>query len=76
VAHSVRAVLDRLEYLIGRPIAVVPDQERLRPVERVQLVADITRLRTATRWRPRIALDETLRDLVAAYGLVRREPAR
>jgi nucleoside-diphosphate-sugar epimerase len=33
------------------------------------LVADIEKIRCATGWTPRIALEEALEDLVPAYGL-------
>jgi len=69
VAHTVNDILDRLRRLLGRPIAVVPDPARMRAVERMRLVADITRVRGATGWTPRISLDDTLSDLIAAYGL-------
>ena len=77
VAYSVKDILDRLRGLLGRPIAVVEDPARMRAVERMRLVADITRVHRATGWTPRITLDDTLKDLIAEYGLVhdaRRRP--
>jgi nucleoside-diphosphate-sugar epimerase len=41
----------------------------VRATERLLLVADIEKIRRVTRWTPRIALEETLEDLVPLYGL-------
>ena len=48
---------------------VVEEASRMRATERMVLVADIERIRLATAWTPRIPLQESLKDLVAAYGL-------
>ena len=69
VAWSVRDILDRLEAILGRPITVIQDASRLRATDRLVLAADITRIRGAAGWSPRLSLDDTLRDLVAAYAL-------
>ena len=39
------------------------------PTERMVLAADIEKIRRETTWTPRLSLEDTLRDLVAAYGL-------
>jgi UDP-glucose 4-epimerase len=67
-AHSVADIIAALERILGRRIEVQQDPARLRPVERTLLVADISRIRAATGWAPRVTLDAALRDLVAAYG--------
>ena len=69
VAHSVSDLVERLRRILGRPIEIVQDPARLRPVERMLLVSDISKIRRATGWRPRIGLDESLSDLADAYGL-------
>jgi UDP-glucose 4-epimerase len=69
VAHSVADIIAALRHILGRPIEIEQDASRLRPVERMLLVADIRRIRRATGWAPRVTFDETLRDLVDAYGL-------
>ena len=73
VAHSVGDILELLRRILGRPIEVVPDRSRTRATERMLLVADIGKIRDTARWAPRIALEESLKDLVPAYGL-RKEP--
>ncbi len=68
-AHSVSDLLDRLRRILGRPLIVVQEPVRVRANERMTLLADIGRIRNETGWSPRVSLDDTLRDLVAAYGL-------
>jgi UDP-glucose 4-epimerase len=69
VAHSVADIVAALGRILGRRIEILHDAARLRPVERMLLVADISRIRRATGWAPRVTLEESLRDLVDAYGL-------
>lgn len=69
VAHSVADIVDSLRRILGRPIEIRQDASRLRPVERMLLVADIDRIRRTTGWTPGVTFEETLRDLVEAYGL-------
>ncbi len=69
VAHSVQDIVESLEPIRSRPITVVQDPSRVRATERMVLVADMSKIRRATAWSPRVSLEDTLRDLVAAYGL-------
>jgi UDP-glucose 4-epimerase len=69
VASSVQDIVDRLEHILGRSITVLQDSTRMRTSERMMLVADIGGIRRATGWMPRFSLDESLTDMVAAYGL-------
>ena len=69
VTYSVQDILERLGRILGRPITAVQDASRLRATERMVLAADINRIRRETSWSPGLSLDDTLRDLVAAYGL-------
>ena len=69
VAHSVEDIVGLIGRVLGREIEIVRDASRLRPVERMLLVADISRIRQATGWAPLVTLEESLRDLADAYGL-------
>jgi UDP-glucose 4-epimerase len=69
VAHSVTDILALLHRILGRAIRVVQEPSRLRATERMLLVADVKRICHETPWTPRISLEDTLKDLVAAYGL-------
>jgi UDP-glucose 4-epimerase len=69
VAYSVKDIVELLRSILGRAIEVVPEPSRMRATERMLLAADIERIRSATQWAPRASLEDTLKDLVAAYGL-------
>ena len=58
VAHSVDEIVGLLGRMLGRRIEIVRDASRLRPVERMLLVADISKIRRATGWAPRVTLEE------------------
>jgi GDP-4-dehydro-6-deoxy-D-mannose reductase len=60
----IRDILDRLVALAGLEIEIRVDPERLRPADVPALVGDPSRLKAATGWEPRIALDQTLLDLL------------
>jgi UDP-glucose 4-epimerase len=69
VASSVQDIVDLLGRILGRAIRVVQEPSRVRPSERMLLAADIDKIRHETTWTPRLSLEDTLRDLVAAYQL-------
>jgi UDP-glucose 4-epimerase len=69
VAWSVSDIVQLLGRILGRPIRIVEDRSRMRATERMVLVADIEKIRRATAWTPRIPLEDSLKDLVASYGL-------
>jgi UDP-glucose 4-epimerase len=68
-AYSVADIVEAIAGILGRRIEIVRDPSRLRPVERLLLVADVGKIRRATGWAARVSLEESLRDLVEAYGL-------
>ncbi len=72
VGVSMRALLDRLAALSGVEVRVEADPEKLRPSEIPALVGDNAKLRAATGWSPEVPLDQSLRDILAAW----RETAR
>jgi UDP-glucose 4-epimerase len=69
VAYSVQDIVESLRRILGRAITVVQEPLRVRATERMLLAADIERIRCATQWTPRLSLEDTLKDLVAAYRL-------
>jgi UDP-glucose 4-epimerase len=62
--RSVRDVVEAFQAALGRPLTVVQDPQRVRKVERAELVADVGRLRRATGWQPRVGFQEGVRRLV------------
>jgi GDP-4-dehydro-6-deoxy-D-mannose reductase len=63
-ARSIQSLLDRLLVHSTARISVEVDPDRLRPASLPILLGDNTRLRKATGWQPRIAFDQTLRDVL------------
>lgn len=61
VGIPIRAVLDALLRIAGVEARVEVDPARFRPTD--WLVGDASRLRAATGWRPRIALEALLREV-------------
>lgn len=58
------AVVRALEAIDGRPFRVLTDPDRVRPVERPHLRADVARLRKFLDWAPSPHLEEPLRELL------------
>ena len=69
ITLSVEDIVEMLRRILGRAIVIAQDPSRLRASERMLLAADIEKIRRETNWAPQISLEDTLRDLVAAYGL-------
>ena len=73
---SVETLAHRLLALAEVDLQIEEDPALMRPVDVPVLVGDNSRLRAATGWQPQIALDDTLRDVLAAFlQLVRRSDA-
>jgi GDP-4-dehydro-6-deoxy-D-mannose reductase len=62
--QRIRELLDTLVKVSGISTEIRVDPERLRPSDIPVLVGDPGKLRRATGWEPRIALERTLRDLL------------
>lgn len=62
VAVAMQEVVDGLCDLCLRRVEVVKKADRLRPADAAVIVADATKLRSATGWEPRYTLRQTLRD--------------
>ena len=69
LAYSVEHIIESLRRMLGRAITAVQDPARLRASERMLLVAEIAKIRRETQWTPRVSLEDTLKDLIAAYRL-------
>jgi GDP-4-dehydro-6-deoxy-D-mannose reductase len=61
---AIRDLLRRLIEIAGVDVEMRLDPERLRPSDIPTLVGDPTRLQQATSWRPRIPLEDTLREIL------------
>jgi GDP-4-dehydro-6-deoxy-D-mannose reductase len=66
-AYAIREVLELLLAAAKCPISVEVDPQRLRPSDVVILLGDASRFRTRTGWRPEIAFEQTMADLLAFW---------
>ena len=67
VSVSIREVAERLLRIAGLDLPVVVDEDRVRPVEILELRGDPSKLQAATGWRPEIGLNQTLADVVGYW---------
>jgi UDP-glucose 4-epimerase len=63
--QSVRQVVAAVESALGRPLRILQAPDRLRKVERQELVSDVTKLREASGWRPQVEFARGIAALVA-----------
>lgn len=61
---TIRELLDRIVSMAQVEVKVETDPERLRPSDVEILLGDSSKFRADTGWEPRIAFDQTLRDLL------------
>jgi GDP-4-dehydro-6-deoxy-D-mannose reductase len=66
-AVAVQRLADRLLALAERPMRLVIDQDRYRPVDVPAVVGDSSHLRAVTGWEPEIPLERTLADLLGYW---------
>ncbi len=61
---SVSDLVKTLERIVGYAIRIEVDPAKVRPVERQNLVADISRIRRELHWTPSVSIEEGLRELL------------
>ena len=64
IEYSIQEVVDAFSRQLGEPITVEVDAARVRKVERMHLLADITKLKAFLQWEPKVSLDEGIRTLI------------
>lgn len=67
--YSVGEVIAIMETILGRALVVEQVSQRMRSVERLHLLADISKIRQHLGWQPRFSLREGLMHTLHAYGL-------
>ncbi|HVE94890.1 MAG TPA: GDP-mannose 4,6-dehydratase [Acidimicrobiales bacterium] len=67
VGTAVDELAHRLLALSDVDLAIEPDPALMRPVDVPVLIGDNRRLSTSTGWKPQIALDDTLRDVIRSF---------
>ncbi|QYO64391.1 NAD-dependent epimerase/dehydratase family protein [Leptolyngbya sp. 7M] len=68
--YSVLDVVKAFERQLGEPITIEVDPARVRKVERMHLLADISKLTSRINWEPRMSLDEGIKTLIKAQPLI------
>ena len=67
VSRSGREILDRLQNLASVPIEAVSDERLMRRDDAPDMIADASRLRAATGWKPECAIETTLLDALSYW---------
>jgi UDP-glucose 4-epimerase len=62
--YSVREIVAAFAKEVGEEIRIEVDPARVRKVERMHLLADVSKLKAFTGWAPRVSLQEGIRTLV------------
>lgn len=62
--YSVREIVAAFSRQLGEPVEIKVDPARVRKVERMHLLADVSKLRSFTGWEPRVGLDEGIKTLL------------
>jgi len=68
--YSVEEIVTMLGEILKRPLTIKQVRERMRKVERMHLLADISKIRNATGWEPKIQLHDALVDIARYYGII------
>ena len=69
VERSIRSMLERLIELSGSSIEIRQDAARMRASEQLRSCGSFVKLAGLTGWRPRYAIDQTLRDILEDWQL-------
>lgn len=64
VEYSVREVVEAFERQLGERITIEVDPKRVRKVERMHLLADVSALKELTGWEPQWSIDEGVSTLL------------
>lgn len=64
IEYSVREIVDAFARQLGEPLHIEVDPMRVRKVERMHLLADVSKLKQATGWEPRWGIDEGVATLL------------
>ena len=68
IEYSVTEVVDAFSKILGENIEIKVAPERVRKVERMHLLADVTKLKNRTDWTPKKSLEEGIKDLVENWN--------
>jgi UDP-glucose 4-epimerase len=64
IEYSVSEIVEAFERQLGEKLTVEVDPQRVRKVERMHLLADVSKLEKVTGWKPRWGIDEGVATLL------------
>jgi UDP-glucose 4-epimerase len=64
IEYAVSEIVAAFERQLGEKIIVEIDESKVRKVERMHLLADITKLKAFTGWEPKVSIDEGIATLI------------
>lgn len=64
IEYSVTEVVEEFEKVLNEKITIEVDPARVRKVERMHLLADVSKLKQRTGWEPKWSLNQGIKDLV------------
>lgn len=64
IEYAVTEVVEEFEKILNQKIVIEVDPARVRKVERMHLLADVSKLKNKTGWEPRWSLNQGIEDLV------------
>ncbi len=64
IEYSVREIVEAFERQLGEKLTIEVDPARVRKVERMHLLADVSKLKHLTGWEPRCGIDEGVATLL------------
>lgn len=67
IEYSVREVVEAFERQLGEKLTIEVDPARVRKVERMHLLADVRKLKSATGWEPKWGIDEGVATLLKEH---------
>lgn len=68
IEYSVVEIVESFERQLNEKITIEVDPTRVRKVEREHLLADVSKLKKATKWEPVWGIDEGINNLVESWG--------
>lgn len=66
IEYSVTEIVEAFEKELGEKIMIETDQSRIRKVERMHLLADISKIKLFAGWEPKISIDAGIGTLIKA----------
>lgn len=64
IEYAVTEVVEEFEKILNEKIVINVDPSRVRKVERMHLLADVSKLKQRANWEPKWSLNEGIKDLV------------